>query len=154
MINEKRIRMMTKLANFEQQNYPLVKDAKTYYRSDYIGVHLLKNLLRISLVYFIGLGLWACYHIDDLMVKINTMDIMGIGRNMLIFYGVVVGVYLIITYIIYSIKFYKAEKKLQTYRNMLDRLVMEYENETGGRRRRERQRGRLGGTVNDSTRRS
>ena len=42
-MKEKRVILMTKLADFEQKNQEFLLNAGTYYRSDYIGVHLLKN---------------------------------------------------------------------------------------------------------------
>lgn len=152
-MNEKRIRMMTKLADFEQRNQKILGDAENYYRSDYIGIHLLKNLIRITLAYLIGAGLWACCHMDSLMKKLNTMDIRDTGMKLLISYGIIAALFLLLTYMIYTVRFYRSEKKLLTHRNMLERLIMEYDREKPERVRRSgrEKRRRQGGTENDST---
>ena len=152
-MNEKRIRMMTKLADFEQKNHSVLRNAEDYYRSDYIGIHLFKNLIRITLAYLIGAGLWACYHMESLMKKLNTMDIRETGIKLLISYGVITVLFLLLTYIIYAVRFYLAERKLQTYRNMLERLIMEYDREEpeSVRKSSREKRRKQGGTDNDST---
>ena len=56
-MSEKRIRMMTKLADFEQRNRKLLQNAGEYYRGDFIGIRLLKNLFRITAAYLLGAAL-------------------------------------------------------------------------------------------------
>ena len=144
-MNEKRIRMMIKLADFEKRNHKELRNAETYYRSDYIGIHLLKNLIQITIAFLIGAGLWACYYAEPLMKKLNKMDIRGTGVKLLIAYIVTVTLFLALNYVIHTVRFYLAERKLQTWRNMLDRLVLEYDAETPHRmerRGRERHRRR------------
>ena len=149
MINKKRIQLMTKLADFEQQNGDMIYEAGTYYRSDYVSAQMLKNLFRITAAFLIGLGLWACYRLDWLLERLNTMDIMGIGIGILIAYGVTLAVFLGLTYLIFSLKYFQAEKELQTYRNLLDRLIAEYDSEQGSRRRRRERRREVGGSKDD-----
>jgi len=151
-MNEKRIRMMTKLADFEQRNREDLYRAENYYRSDYIGIQLLKNLIRITLAYVTGAGLWACSHMDSLMKKLNTMDIRGTGVKLLIAYGVTAALFLLLTYVICTVRFYRSEKRLQTYRNMLEHLLLEYDREEPEKRRSSRGKHRKqGGKENDST---
>ncbi len=146
MMNEKRIRLMTKLADFEQHNGEMLYKAGTYYCSDYVSAQMMKNLFRITAAYLIGLGLWACYRLDWLLERLNTMDILGIGMGILITYGVILAVSLRLKYLIFSVKYFQAESQMQTYRNMLDRLIAEYDNERGGRRRRRERRREVGGS--------
>lgn len=143
---------MTKLAHFEQKNRNFLRDAENYYRSDYIGIHLLKNLIRITLAYFIGAGLWACYHMDSLLKKLNTMDIRETGMRLVISYGIIAVLFLMLTYVIYAVRFYRMEKKLLSYRNMLERLIMEYDREKPERlRRNSREKHRSQGGMDDDS---
>ena len=86
---------------------------------------------------------------DFLMKKLNTMDIRGIGMRILMSYGVILALFLLLTYVICTVRFYRAEKKLQTYRNMLERLIVEYDREEPESRRRDRRM--QGGIDHDST---
>ena len=148
-MSEKRIRMMTKLADFEQRNRKLLQNAGEYYRGDFIGIRLLKNLFRITAAYLLGAALWAVYNEEAIMKKLNTMDIQGLAAGLLIAYGIVLILFLTLTYVISAVEHYKAEKKQQTYRNMLERLVLEYDHETSDRAGRgmKKRNGKQGGTY-------
>jgi len=129
-MNKKRVRMMTKLADFEQKNARMLREAKGYYRGDYIGIQLLKNLIRGTAAYLLCLGLWACWRMDYVMEHLNTMDIREIVMGIAVSYGIAMFVFLLLTYILASVRFYRDGRKLQTYRNMLECLELEYEDGT------------------------
>lgn len=156
-MNERRVRLMTKLAEFEQDNKVDLDRVKTCYRSDYISVHLLKNLFRITLAFLIGFALWICYNFDTVLEMLNRMDIVGFGFRILFIYGIIAVLFLAVTYIIYSYRFYHNEKQFVKYQSMLNRLLTEYDRETGKNirrsgheRRRERDRKEHGGRKDDS----
>lgn len=151
-MNEKRIRMMTKLADFEQRNEESLRNAGDYYRSDYIGIQLLKNFVRITLAFVVGTGLWACCHMDSLMKKLNTMDIRETGIRILAAYLAAAAFFLLLTYVVCTVRYYRSERKLLKYRNMLEQLILEYDREEPKRRRRSSgaKRRKQGGIDNDS----
>ena len=62
---------------------------------------------------------------------------------------IVLILFLTLTYVISAVEYYKAEKKQQTYRNMLERLVLEYDHETSDRAGRgmKKRNGKQGGTY-------
>lgn len=132
MINEKRVRLMTKLADFEENHELDIEDVRTYYRSDYIGSHLIKNFFRGTAAFLIGTVLWAAYSFEAILNRLSTMDVVGLGMQVLIWYAVLMVVFLGITYGVFTVSFYRKEKKLQRYRLMLQRLVEEYDREQIG----------------------
>jgi hypothetical protein len=150
-MNEKRVILMTKLANYEQKHKRQLQEAGGYYRSDYIGIQLLKNFFRVTVIYLIGLIFWCCYHFEELMEKLNTMDLKGTVRGMLIVYLLLAAAWLLITYIAGTIWFYRGEKIRQTYRNMLGHLLMEYDCERPLRPKRREKNRKHGGTDYDTT---
>jgi hypothetical protein len=150
-MNEKRIILMTRLAAFEQKHKRQLQEAGGYYRSDYIGIQLLKNFFRMTVVYLICLIFWCCYHLEELMEKLNTMDLKGTIRGIVIVYVLLMSVYLLITYVIGTLRFYRSTKIRQTYRNMLGHLLMEYDCEKPVRTRRREKKRKHGGTDYDTT---
>lgn len=153
MINERRIRLMTKLAEFEQESKDDLELVKTSFRSDYISSHLLKNLFRITLAFLIGFALWICYHMERVLEMLNVMDVTSFGIRVLVIYGIVVLIFMVVTYIVYSLHFYHHEKQFLKYQNMLQRLVNEYEIEDTQtvrkvRRMRRENGGRHNGSIN------
>ena len=147
MVNEKRVRLMTKLAEIEQRDDAMIEQARSYYRADYVGIHLLKNGLRITVAFLIGLALFGFRNADSLMKRLNTMNIVGIGMQILFVYGVLLVLYLGLSYLIFSIKFYRSNKRFQTYQNILDRLLVEYEKEGDTRKRKQKPGGIRNGNI-------
>ena len=147
MVNEKRVRLMTKLAEIELRDDAMIEQARSYYRADYVGIHLLKNGLRITVAFLIGLALFGFRNADSLMKRLNTMNIVGIGMQILFVYGVLLVLYLGLSYLVFSIKFYRSNKRFQTYQNILDRLLVEYEKEGDTRKRKQKPGGIRNGNI-------
>ena len=57
------------------------------------------------------------------------MDVLGLAERVLIAYGISLGSYLLLTYVIFSIRYYQAEKRRRTYDRLVDRLEAEYQKE-------------------------
>lgn len=137
MIHQKRVSLMTRLAIYEKHSKVELDQASSYYRSDYISTYLLKNGFRATAAFLIGLLGWGCYNFNSLINNLNDLDFMSMGIKMLIAYVAVLAVYLLITYIVYTIRFYYAGKQQQEYRILLCRLEQEYakEEKESGRRK-------------------
>lgn len=129
MINEKRIKLMTRMAIFESRNEEELYKVKNYFRSDYIGVHMIKNAIRITLVFLLGLLAWGCYNMDKLVKEITSMDIGALVVRIVVVYVVVLVIFSIITYIIYSFQYIRAKEDLEYYQILLEKLEKEYERE-------------------------
>ena len=129
MVKGSKVKIMTKLAILEKEHGDVIGKAKTYYRNDYIGGCLLKNALCFTVAFLVGWLLWACYCLDDLMEKLNTMNIIGLGKDTLTVYLITMAGYLVLTYVTCYKKYYIAEKKLLIYRMLLGNLLKEYDKE-------------------------
>lgn len=67
MLDEKRIRQMTKLAFFEKKEEKNALRIGRYFRSDYIGKELLKNFFLASIGYHSGTCGCSLIHIEWLV---------------------------------------------------------------------------------------
>lgn len=146
-MNKKRIRLMAQLAIFETENEEMLRQAGTSYRSDYIGMHLLKNLCRGILAFLLGFLLWFFANSEAVLEKLNRMEVQGLILSALVAFGITIALFLALTYLVYSIRFFQSEKKLSSYRLMLERLESEYKEEEAmirPRRRRDSGRRRRG----------
>ena len=113
MLDEKRIRQMTKLAFFEKKEEKNALRIGRYFRSDYIGKELLKNFFLASIGYIL-VASYLCF----------------------------LAVYSIAVYVISTIRYQGAQKKLKWYGKELDDLQNMYEEQEksgkkSGRRRKE-----------------
>ena len=82
MLDEKRIRQMTKLAFFEKKEEKNALRIGRYFRSDYIGKELLKNFFLASIGYILVLAVAVLYHIEWLVDEIDTIDLQFAGKEL------------------------------------------------------------------------
>lgn len=129
MLNNKKIRLMTKLAIYEKEDG--IEDTRLgkYYRIDYVRYQLLKTIVAVTIGYLILVLLAVLYNIEYLIAEAVKLDYVTIGRTML-------GIYLILVFtfggaacIGYTVKYNQSRKKLGKYYQMLKKLRTIYREE-------------------------
>ena len=115
MLDEKRIRQMTKLAFFEKKEEKNALRIGRYFRSDYIGKELLKNFFLASIGYILVLAVAVLYHIEWLVDEIDTIDLQFAAGCLIASYLCFLAVYSIAVYVISTIRYQGAQKKLKWY---------------------------------------
>jgi len=116
MINEEKVKIMTKLAMYEQGKGRKYLPVSRYYRSDYIGL-----VLIVAAV--------AVYFGEYLLENIHKMNLVALGAYIIIGYLVVLVFYSVLTYIQYSVKYYRAKKSVREYYSQLTSLSKIYARE-------------------------
>ena len=99
----------------------------SYFRSDYMGLQIIKSVICATLAYLIIFGLFIYYDFETYMQGIYKMDLMAFGKNVLFYYVIFVVAYCLICYIVSSIRDYKAKKSLKKYYNRLKQLSAMYD---------------------------
>ena len=64
MLNEEKIRLMTGIAMFEKKMMKESIPANRYFKSDYVGSHLIRSFIAYSLTVCLCLVLWVLYRFD------------------------------------------------------------------------------------------
>ena len=67
MLNEDKIRLMTKAAVFEAGEGKKALAMNKYFRGDYISINLIASWISYTIAFAIGVAAWAFYHMEDLM---------------------------------------------------------------------------------------
>ena len=122
MINEEKVKIMTKLAMYEQGRGRKHLPVSRYYRSDYIGLALIKNFFLVTIGYVLIVAAVAVYFGEYLLENIHRM-------YLIIGYVIVLAAYSILTYIQYSVKYYQAKKSVREYYSQLTELNKIYARE-------------------------
>lgn len=122
MLNEERIKLMTRMASYENGEGRRNMSIGHYFRSDYVGKEVLKSIIGATISFGICFALYLFYDIEGFMQDIYKMDLLQFAKNVLIIYGVVVVVYGILTYVVYASRYKKAKKNLKKYYNNLRKL--------------------------------
>lgn len=130
MISKERVRHMTKLAAFEEREGKEYRKMTQYFRRDYVGLELIKSFFAGTLAFFLIVGIWATYRMDYLMDNIDSMDLPEFGTEMLIRYLIFMAIYLLITYVIYNMRYTKGRKRMKLFYNRLKKVSRLYESES------------------------
>ena len=129
MLNEERIRLMTKMASYEANEGKKNVSIGSYFRGDYIGLQVIKSVISGTIGFFIIFAVYLGYDLETFMTEIYKMDLFLFGKNVVIAYLIFVGVYAIISYAVYTYRYTKAKKSLKLYYNNLKQLSSLYEKE-------------------------
>ena len=111
MINEEKVKIMTKIAMYEQGEGKKYLPISKSYRSDYIGLALIKNFFLVTLGYLLVIAAVAAYFGEYLMENIHKMNLVAMGIYIVVGYVAALVLYSVLTYIQYSVKYYQAKKK-------------------------------------------
>ncbi|MCI5649378.1 MAG: hypothetical protein ACI4EG_08185 [Fusicatenibacter sp.] len=137
MLNEKRVRQMTKLALYEKKEGKEAQKISRYFRSDYIGVSLLKNFFAATFGYLLVLGFMILYHIQWIMDEVDSINLVFLIGCIVASYLCFLALYSAIVYGIASARYAAAQKSVKEYCQELGILQKIYEAET-----KKRQKGR------------
>lgn len=127
MLNEERIKLMTRMASYEANEGKKNVAIGSYFRGDYISLQVIKSILHGTIAYLILFAMFIFYDFEVFMQDIYKMDLLAFGKRVLISYVIMVSVYAFISYLIYSYRYVKARRSLKCYYNNLKKLSKSYE---------------------------
>ncbi len=143
MLDKKRIRLMTKLAVYEQSDEKEDLKISSYYKDDYVGTKTLIGALWTMVGYALVIVLFVLCNMDTL---VNDMSM----QKLIVLVGVVVGGYLalLIVYCICANMFYKAKhakarQRIKTFYNNLTALERMGDHQRSGSKKRRKTRDKL-----------
>ena len=129
MLNEERIKLMTKMASYEANEGKRNVSIGSYFRGDYISLQVIKSIISATIAFAICFALFVFYDFEVFMADIYKMDLLSFGKTILIVYVVFTAVYALISYLIYTHRYSKARKSLKMYYNNLKKLAYLYDKE-------------------------
>ncbi len=129
MLNEEKVRIMNRLAMYQAEDGKKHLPVSRYYRSDYIGLALIRNFFIVTIGYALVMGAAAVYYGNFFVENIHKMDLVQIGKWIGIGYLAVLAVYSVLTYIVYAVRYYRAKKSVKGYYQELTKLEKLYERE-------------------------
>ena len=122
MLNEERIILMTKMASYEANEGKKHVAIGSYFRGDYIGWQVLKSIISATIAFVVVFGVYIYYDFETFMTDIYKMDLIEFARHILSMYLWTVGIYAVIAYAVYMIRYMRAMKSLKLYYMNLRKL--------------------------------
>ena len=126
MIKEEKVKLITKLALYEQNEGKKSLPVSNDYRTDYISIKMIETAITTTIGYVLMVVLGVLFKVDYLSENIVSMDLMALGRRLLIGYAIVLVVFMLLSYIVYSIRYKKIKKGLGEYGENLKELYLMY----------------------------
>ncbi len=131
MLNNRKVRLMTRLAVYEQSEGREDVRLSKYFRSDYVRLQTLKTAVAVTVGYLFVLLILVVYHSEYLIQNAVVLDYRGILLRYVGIYIILLAVYIALSTIGYMIKYRTSRKKLSKYFRMLRRLRSLYKEEDG-----------------------
>ena len=138
MLNNQKIKKMHKLAVYESGEGKKHLAISNSYRSDYIGLALIKNFFLTTIAYGLLLMIYFGYRSEYFMENIHKMNLVFMAAEVIGLYIILLVAYSILTYVYCSVKYSKAQKGIQEYYRGLTQMKKAYDRE-------ERRNGRITG---------
>lgn len=126
MLNEERIILMTKMASYEANEGKKNVAIGSYFRGDYIGWQVLKSIISATIAFVVVFGMYIYYDFEVFMLDIYKMDLIEFARRILSMYLWTIGIYAVISYVVYTIRYMRAVKSLKLYYMNLRKLAGMY----------------------------
>ena len=142
MVNEEKVKVMNRLAMYEHGEGRKYLPVSRYYRSDYIGLALIKNFFLVTIGYVLLLAGIAAYFSEYLMDNVNKINLVAVGIYIIVGYLGMLIVYSVLTYIsVFCENITAPRKSVKEYYQDLTRL----EKSTDGEKKRTPVRRKSGG---------
>ena len=127
MLNEEKIRLMTGISMFEKKMMKESIPANRYFKSDYVGSHLIRSFIAYSLTVCQCMLLLVLYRFDDMIKAMEVNYQISLGVRLLLYYSEGLLAYLVVTWKVYSRRYDEAAGRLKIYQAKLRRLEKKYD---------------------------
>lgn len=122
MLNEERIRLMTKMAVYEAGEGREYMPIKQYYRRDYVSYEMIKTFITSTIAFGILFFFWMLYKMEDMTDVFNGRDLPELGIFILVRYIIFIVIYQVIAYIVYVRRYKKATASVREYYSNLKKV--------------------------------
>ena len=130
MLDEQKIKLMTKLAFYEKTQGKEDFKISEYYRKDYTSLHVICSILWVTVGYVCLGALVVLAGLDALMSKMSLLClIITMGLAAILGYFVLVIAYAVVTSHVYNRNHRQARQRVKKYNHNLTRLLKMYEKE-------------------------
>ena len=126
MVNEERVRLMTRMAAYEEGGHKKNKNIIGFFKSDYISLQLLNSFIANSIVFVIIFGLYIMYDFELFMKEIYQMDLFDFIKSVIIVYIIYILILSVITYIVSLYHYNRAWQSTKRYYSNLKKLSRMY----------------------------
>ncbi|MCB6414474.1 hypothetical protein OCV99_01605 [Dorea acetigenes] len=129
MLDERKVKLMTKMALYEQKEGKEDFKVSAYYRKDYASVHTIYSILWMTVGYILLIVLIGFAAMDSLTANMTLSVIVLLTGSIIIGYFLVVFIGGVASHQFYNNKHQEARSRVKKYNHHLIRLLKMYEKE-------------------------
>lgn len=129
MLDERKVKLMTKMAFYEQKTGEKDMKVSAYYRKDYVSLHTLCSLIWASVGYACLVFLIVLTGLDTWFDKLGFGPAAAVGAALVFLYPVLLIIYGLQSRRLYDKRHREARTRVKRYNHDLIRLLKMYEKE-------------------------
>lgn len=126
MLNEERIRRMTKLAVYDQEDDQRDERITRYFQGDYIFSRLVGSFVAGTAAYVLLLLVYCFYNMEQVTMHLYSAHFTGILVTCVAIYVIFISAFLLLTYFIYRRRYEAAARRRRQYRRALRALEQSF----------------------------
>ena len=132
MLNEEKLRLMIRLADYEQNQGKEDLERTKYFKLDYIRFQIMKTLVSVTGAVFLVVLLIGMYHMEYLITNALELDYGTIARYFLVIYLLLLCLFSFVTISVATIQYERSKGRVKEYYSTLQELIAYYEAEEEG----------------------
>lgn len=113
MLNERKIKLMTRIAIREKKQGNEIDIARKSFKVDYITLNMLITAVTTTIGYILIVIMYVLGHLEELLVNSAEMDFPKLISNALSYYGIMLVIFLAIAFFFYSYRYDKSSESLK-----------------------------------------
>ncbi|MDD6481422.1 MAG: hypothetical protein PUF65_03950 [Lachnospiraceae bacterium] len=131
MIDEERVKEMYHMAVYDAYQEKNCHQMGEYYLGDYIGKELIKSFFSGTIAYVLLVVLWGIGDMEALVSYLNNTELTDLIVHFAALYIAFMAVYLLVTVLVYGVRYVYGRKKMRVYVNHLIKVRKLYRREAG-----------------------
>ena len=129
MINEERVKELCHMAVFDEHSAKECRQMGEYYMWDYVWKELVKSFLSGTIAYLLLMILWGIHNLEGRMEMMGGSNLKELIGWVIIVYIAFLTVYLIVTAVVYCVRYVYGRKRLREYADHLKKVCRMYRRE-------------------------
>ena len=126
MLNENKVKMMTKMAIYEKNEGKKMLRTAKYYKGDYVSLAVLKSTIATTFAFIIVALMVVLCNTESIIRQINSMDYVALGKKIIVYYVLALIVYAVISGIYSAYQYDKTRSGIKKYVMRLNKLERFY----------------------------
>lgn len=129
MLNENKVKMMTKMAIYEKNEGKKMIKMSRYYKGDFVALGILKSIIASTFAFIVIVVFFVFCNMEKIVSEVNTIDYAALAKKIGIYYVVFLVIFSIIAGLVNAYQYDQSRTGLKKYLSRLNKLERFYNNQ-------------------------